>query len=57
MTYLLIENGIIVNAIAWDGTSPYTPPDGTTLVSTDQPYNIGWAWDGTAPVEPPAEGE
>lgn len=29
------EDNIIVNAILWDGVTPYTPPDGCFLVQND----------------------
>jgi len=53
MYYLLVKDGIIENAIDYDGVSPYTPPEGHELVSTDQFFSIGWTWDGTQPVAPP----
>ena len=52
MYYLLVKDGIIENAIAWDGQGEYTPPEGHELVTTDQFFSIGWAWDGTQPVVP-----
>lgn len=52
MYYLLVKDGVIVNAIDWDGVTPYTPPEGHELVSTYEFYSIGWAWDGTQPVAP-----
>jgi len=68
MNYAMVQNGVVVNIIDWDGTAPYTPPEGCELHAWDGPVNIGWAWvDGAPvdpnppppppePVEPPAEG-
>jgi hypothetical protein len=60
MYYLLVKDGVIVNAIDYDGVSPYTPPDGCTLVETNEFYNIGWLWVDGHPVDPnppPPSGE
>jgi len=52
MYYLLVKDGIIENAIDYDGVSPYTPPDGCELVTTDEFFSIGWAWVDGHPVDP-----
>ena len=52
MYYLLVKDGIIENAIDYDGVSPYTPPDGYELVTTNEFYNIGWLWVDGHPVDP-----
>lgn len=52
MYYLLVKDGVIVNAIDYDGVSPYTPPDGCILVETNEFYNIGWLWVDGHPVDP-----
>ncbi len=55
------EDGLIVNAIEYNGTDEYTPPDGLALVERgDSGAWIGWTYtDGefTPPTEPeePAE--
>ena len=57
MAWLLIKDNIIINHIAYDGVSEYTPPDGMTLVNYESNYDLGWFWnDGnpTAPEPPPA---
>ena len=58
-TYAVIENGVVVNSVEWDGVSPWTPPDGTTLVlapETDY-FGPGSTYDGTnfiAPIPVPS---
>jgi hypothetical protein len=52
MNYCLVQNGIVVNVIDWDGSTPYTPPEGSKLCAWDGPVNIGWLWDDNAPVDP-----
>ncbi len=38
--YAVIEDGVVVNIIVWDGESEYDPGDGVTLVEAGD-YNIG----------------
>lgn len=35
MRYAVIENGVVINVIMYDGTSPYDPGPGRTLVQSD----------------------
>lgn len=51
-TYLLIANGVVQNAIEWDGASNWTPPDGTQLVPYEGRAAVGWAWDGEKAIDP-----
>jgi len=37
----IVPVGTIVNTIAYDGISPYIPPNGTELKSSVDVYNIG----------------
>ncbi|WP_322008277.1 hypothetical protein [Paraburkholderia tropica] len=30
--YAIVENGIVVNIVVWDGSASWTPPEGTTAV-------------------------
>ena len=47
-TYALIDStGLVVNVIVYDGHTPYTPPDGLSLVPSDGTAEIGGSWDGT----------
>ncbi|HCL7509188.1 TPA: tail fiber assembly protein [Escherichia coli] len=58
-SYAVIENGMVVNVIVWDGEDEFTVPDNLQLInisdiSSEQP-GIGWAYsDGvfTAPLPP-----
>lgn len=52
VNYAMVQNGIVVNVIDWDGTVPYTPPEGCELYAWDGPMSIGWAWVDGAPVDP-----
>jgi hypothetical protein len=52
MNYCVVQNGIVVNVIDWDGITPYAPPEGSELYAWDGPVNIGWAWVDDAPVDP-----
>ena len=43
--WAVVENGLVVNTIVWDGESEWLPPEGTTLVSlAEHPY-VGIDWD------------
>ena len=37
MRYAIVDNAtkVVQNVIIWDGVTPFTPPDGTTLVNVD----------------------
>lgn len=57
-SYAVIENGMVVNVIVWDGEAEFTVPDNHQLINisdiSDQP-GIGWVYsDGvfTAPPTP-----
>lgn len=54
-TYLLVLNGVVANAIVWDGnTETWAPPEGQTavLLPTGSNAGIGWAYDGTTFTAP-----
>ena len=54
----IIETGLIINAIVWDGEEPYSPGDGIALVPVgDSNAWIGWTYDGEnfIPPEEPEE--
>jgi hypothetical protein len=49
--YAHVKDGQVVNVSVWDGTEPYTPPDGETMVLLSDDVEpgmpgIGWDWDG-----------
>ena len=42
--YAIVDaTNTVINVIAYDGVSPYTPPTGTTLVQSDVAA-IGWTY-------------
>lgn len=52
-TYILVNSAnTIVNVIEWDGSSPYTPPNGVALIQYAGPAGVGWSWNGTAATDP-----
>jgi hypothetical protein len=56
-TYLVIKDDKVINAVAWDGVSDWTPPEGTTVELAPAHVGIGWTRaDGEwiAPEPPPA---
>ena len=45
MKYAIVDDStkVVLNIIFWDGVTPYTPPQGTSLVNvTDVLCDIGW---------------
>ncbi|HBH9684194.1 TPA: phage tail protein, partial [Escherichia coli] len=46
-SYAVIENGMVVNVIVWDGEDEFTVPDNLQLINisdiSEQP-GIGWAY-------------
>ena len=49
------DDGLIVNAIVWDGTDDYTPPDGLALIERgDSGAWIGWTYN-AGEFTPPEE--
>lgn len=51
------DEHIVVNCIIYDGVSPYNPPVGQYLISSEDEPNIGFGWKKingvwTAPPEP-----
>lgn len=58
MTFAIVQNGVVVNTIEWDGVAQWTPPAGTQAVQIpDGAYvGIGSTYaNGTfsAPPQPP----
>ncbi|QNB11553.1 hypothetical protein G5S35_08150 [Paraburkholderia tropica] len=51
--YAIIDaNGNVINAVLWDGSEDWQPPDGTQAVQSDQ-ASVGWTYAGGA-FSPPA---
>jgi hypothetical protein len=61
MDYLLIDHtGLCVNAIRWDGVSPFTPPAGVSVIPVpDDPPGvwIGWTLNPDGSWSPPSTPE
>lgn len=55
-SYAVIENGMVVNVIVWDGEAEFTVPDNHQLINisdiSDQP-GIGWVYSGGVFTAPP----
>ena len=53
-----VESGLVVNAVEWDGATPYEPPEGLALVKReDSEAWIGWIYDGRKFSRPEPEPE
>ena len=58
MRYALVNtDGLVVNAIVWDGQTEYTPADGLTVVAIPDGVGAGpgWTFDGTNWIAPPPD--
>lgn len=58
MKYALVNaDGLVVNAIVWDGQTDYTPADGLTAVSIPDGVKAGpgWTYNGTDWIAPPPD--
>lgn len=56
--YALVRTAdqVVANIIVWDGTTPYTPPAGTSPVLIHGACGLGWLYDaGTDTFSPPSE--
>lgn len=53
--YAVVENGVVINVILWDGTpSSWTPPDGTAVepIPSGIQAGIGYSFNGSEFVAP-----
>jgi len=49
MRYVIVKDGVVVNVIEYDGSSPYEVPSGHVLVCHEHAdAEIGWKFDGQA---------
>jgi hypothetical protein len=48
--YAIIAGGYITNVMRWDGTTPWTPPDGATIMLLDKALDSGY----TYAIRPPS---
>lgn len=53
--YAVSVNGVVADVVLWDGVSPWTPPEGSTvtLLPDDSPVFPGYTFDGTNFTAPP----
>lgn len=51
-TYAIVENGLVVNIVVWDGNSQWSPELGNAL-PCHSPVSIGWSYDGNEFIQPP----
>lgn len=56
MNYLLIDDasGLAINALVYDGVSPYLPPEGQSIEPAPDGVWIGWTKNGDR-YNPPAD--
>ena len=54
MRWGVVQDGVVVQVIAWDGVSPYVPPAGCELFQHDG-VNVGWLLVDGVLVEPEPE--
>jgi len=58
MRWALVDaDGLVVNAIVWDGQTDYTPADGLTVVAIPDGVGVGpgWTYTGSEWIAPPPE--
>lgn len=57
-SYAVIENGMVVNVIVWDGEAEFTVPDNQQLINisdiSEQP-GIGWVYSDGGFTAPPTQ--
>ena len=51
--YCVVENGIVTNAVEWDGVTPFQPYPDVTLVLAGDDGKIGATWDGSKFISEP----
>lgn len=58
--WAMIENGVVVNVVAWDGnTSRWQPPEGVIMKQAPDYVGMYWRYENDQwlePIPPPAEG-
>jgi hypothetical protein len=43
--WAVIDGGLVVNTVVWDGVSAWSPPEGTALVCLADYPHVGIGWD------------
>jgi hypothetical protein len=57
MRHALIEDGIVINVIVWDGESPYDPGEGVTIKPCSDLVGAGFTYNGKKFTPPELEPE
>jgi hypothetical protein len=52
--YALVEDGLVVNIIEWDGQADWSPPDNFQAIAAEPQVGIGWRREDGAWLEPEA---
>ncbi|QYY30226.1 hypothetical protein K2O51_22910 [Cupriavidus pinatubonensis] len=39
--YAIVENGVVINTVVWDGKTEWAPPQGTSLVDVGDLLGVG----------------
>lgn len=50
--YAVVENGVVINIVIWDGKSEWKPVTGQAVLCPSQ-VGIGWLYDGSHFSQPP----
>ncbi|PXV60873.1 hypothetical protein SAMN04487785_11333 [Dyella jiangningensis] len=56
-TYAIVESGVVVNTVLWDGGNEWSPPSGSEaiLLPDGSPVGVGYTYNGTQ-FTPPSAG-
>jgi len=57
MKYAIVENNEVTNVTLWDGTTEWSPPEGTIAVACSDDVGPGWTYDGSTFSPPVPEPE
>ncbi|MEN8513066.1 hypothetical protein [Burkholderia sp. RS02] len=52
--YALVQSGLVVNVVLWDGQSPWSNPLTSVLLTPDSPVCPGYSYDGVNFTAPPS---
>jgi len=53
MKYAIVENDEVINVTLWDGTTEWSPPEGTIAVACPDEVGPGWTYENGTFVAPP----
>jgi hypothetical protein len=51
----MIKDGIVINVVEWDGSTPYALSDQLVSLADHPEVGIGWSYDGSTFAEPVEE--